>query len=146
MATSIQTSILIQASPERVWTVLTDFTSYPDWNPFVRSLKGTVKAGERIQVQLVPPGQKGMAFQPRVQVFEANRRFQWLGHLIFPGLFDGAHSFELVAQPDGTTLFIQSEAFKGMLVPFLKKMLNGPTAEGFRAMNAALKARVEQLS
>jgi uncharacterized protein YndB with AHSA1/START domain len=31
MATTIQTSIQIQATPEQVWNILTDFAGYPDW-------------------------------------------------------------------------------------------------------------------
>jgi hypothetical protein len=75
--------------------------------------------------------------------FAQEQRFEWLGHLLFPGLFDGKHSFELIAHGDGTTTLVQSEAFRGILVPFLKKMLNGPTTEGFNRMNEAVKQRAE---
>lgn len=143
MATTITTSIHISATPERIWDSLTDFAAYPQWNPFIRSLEGEAKPNSRIRVQLVPPGQKGMVFRPRVVAFDRNQRFEWLGHLLFPGLFDGKHCFELIANEDGTTTFIQSEVFRGILVPFLKKMLHGPTLEGFRQMNEALKKRVE---
>lgn len=143
MATTITTSIRIAATPERIWDSFTDFAAYPQWNPFIRSLEGEVKPNGRIRVQLVPPGQKGMTFRPRVVAFDRNSRFEWLGHLLFPGLFDGKHRFELIANEDGTTTFIQSEDFRGILVPFLKKMLHGPTLDGFRLMNEALKERVE---
>jgi hypothetical protein len=143
MATTIQTSIQIQATPERVWEILTDFAAYPEWNPFVCSLTGDVKTGNRIRVQLTPPGQKGMVFQPRVIAYDPNQKLEWLGNLFFRGIFDGAHRFELIANEDGTTTFIHSERFKGILVPFMKKMLNGPTMEGFKAMNEALKHRTE---
>lgn len=144
MATMIQTSVNIQGAPEKVWSVLTDFTQYPEWNPFVRSVQGTVQKGKRIRVELTPPGQKGMTFTPEVLCFEPNRRFEWIGRFFIPGLFDGRHCFELQAHKDGTTTLIQSEQFRGVLVPFLKKMLNGPTRKGFEAMNEALRARVEQ--
>jgi hypothetical protein len=144
MAKTITTSIRIAAPPEKVWNILTDFASYPEWNPFVRSLEGEVKTGNRILVKIVPPGQKGMTFRPRVLAFDRNRRFEWLGHLLFPGIFDGAHSFELIRHEDGTTTLVQAERFRGILVPFLKKTLNGPTLNGFRQMNEAMKERAEQ--
>lgn len=143
MATTIQTSIRIAATPEKVWNVLTDFSAYSEWNPFIRSLKGDVKTGNRIHIQLTPPGQKGMAFEPKVLAYQKNQKLEWLGNLLFPGILDGAHCFELIGNADGTTTFIHSERFKGILVPFLKKMLNGPTLDGFRQMNEALKQRVE---
>ncbi len=36
----ISTEIEINASPERVWQVLTDFPSLPDWNPFLQTAEG----------------------------------------------------------------------------------------------------------
>lgn len=68
-----------------------------------------------------------------------------MGHLFIKGLFDGEHSFELIDNLDGTTTFIQSEKFEGILIPLFKKMLDVNTKEGFESMNKALKARVENL-
>lgn len=41
MARQLESEVDVQASPERVWEVLTDFTAYPAWNPFI------VQAGGR---------------------------------------------------------------------------------------------------
>lgn len=139
----IQTEILIHARPEKVWEVFTDFEAYPEWNPFIISLTGEVAEGSKFKVRLQPPESKGMAFQPRVIVHRPGREFKWLGHLLFPGLFDGAHCFQLCDNGNGTTTFIQSETFTGILVPLFKKMLEVNTRNGFIAMNEQLKARVE---
>ena len=40
MSTPLSSEIEIDASPDRVWSVLTDFAAYPDWNPFIRRLDG----------------------------------------------------------------------------------------------------------
>ena len=34
---AIEAEVLIHASPEATWAVLTDFDSYPEWNPFIRA-------------------------------------------------------------------------------------------------------------
>jgi hypothetical protein len=44
------------------------------------------------------------------------------------------------------TLFVHSEHFSGLLVPFMRKKLNREILPGFEAMNSALKARVESMS
>ncbi len=39
----LHTEIEIQTTAERVWRVLTDFASFPQWNPFIRQAKGEIK-------------------------------------------------------------------------------------------------------
>lgn len=144
MKKEIKTQITIEATPERVWEVLTDFEKYYGWNPFIKSIQGKVQTGEKIIVRLEPPGAKGMTFKPKVLVFETNNQFKWIGYLFFPGLFDGEHRFELIDNGDGTTTFIQAEKFKGILVRMLSKMLDGSTLNGFKAMNEHLKIEAEK--
>ena len=144
MAKEIKTEILINAAPEKVWSILTNFEKYPDWNPFIKSINGELKVGNKIIAHLEPPEAKGMTFKPTVLSYEANKEFSWLGHLLFAGLFDGQHKFELIDNKNGTTTFIQSEKFKGILVPLFKKMLDYNTVNGFNAMNKKLKELAEQ--
>lgn len=144
MKKEIKTQITIEATPDRVWEVLTDFEKYSGWNPFIKSIQGKVQTGEKIIVRLEPPGAKGMTFKPRVLAFDKNKQFRWIGHLFFPGLFDGEHRFELIDNGNGTTTFIQAEKFKGILVRMLSKMLDGSTLNGFKAMNERLKIEAEK--
>jgi hypothetical protein len=143
MAKEIKSQIIINASPEKVWAVLVDFKNYPNWNTFIKSISGEVKEGSKIKVYIEPPEGKGMTFKPKVLVFNANKEWRWIGHLLFPGLFDGEHIFELMDNGDGTTTFIQRENFRGVLVQFFKKMLEVNTKNGFELMNKELKKRVE---
>ncbi len=144
MKKEIRTEVVIEATPDKVWEVLTAFSRYAAWNPFIKSLRGEVKTGSRIVVRLEPPNAKGMTFKPKVLVFEPQKEFRWIGHLLFPGLFDGEHRFELIDNGDGTTTFIQAERFKGILVRFLSNMLDNQTVNGFRMMNEKLKEEAEK--
>jgi hypothetical protein len=89
-----------------VWRLLTNFASYPQWNPFIRSISGQHAPRERLQAHIEPPGGRGMTFKPKVLNAEPNRELRWLGHLLVPGLFDGEHSFTI--QPLETILFVSS--------------------------------------
>ncbi|MBS1636694.1 MAG: SRPBCC domain-containing protein [Bacteroidetes bacterium] len=140
----LYTEITIQASPETVWNILTDFNNYPQWNPFIKSLKGAPQPGQNIEVFLQPPGAKGMLFKPKVLRYDPNKEFRWIGRFIMPRLFDGEHGFRLIDNGNGTITFQQFERFRGILLPFLKKMLDKNTHEGFTGMNQALKIRAEQ--
>lgn len=144
MATEIKTEILINATPEKVWLVLTNFKNYASWNPFIKSIQGEVKVGNKITVRIEPPQARGMTFKPNVLTFETNKEVSWLGHLLFAGIFDGEHKFALIDNGNGTTTFIQSEIFTGILVPLFKKQLENNTKKGFEAMNTKLKELAEQ--
>lgn len=140
----LKTEILIKNSPQNVWTILADFKNYPNWNPFIKSITGDVTAGNKIIIRLEPPGANGMTFKPKVLVFEKNKEIRWIGNLWFKGLFDGEHKLEIIDNGNGTTNFKQSEQFRGILVPLLKKMLDVNTMNGFNLMNQKLKVLAEQ--
>lgn len=144
MGKVISTEILINATTEKVWTILTSFNYYPNWNPFIKSIKGEVKVGNKITVRIEPPGAKGMTFKPKIITFETNKKLSWLGHLLFSGLFDGEHKFELINNGNGTTTFRQIEKFEGILVPLFKKQLDNNTTKGFEEMNKKLKVLAEK--
>lgn len=139
----LRTETEIDAPVEAVWKTLTDLVAYPDWNPFIVSAEGRAAVGERLTNRLQPPGGKAMTFTPTVTAFEPTVAFEWLGRLGLPGIFDGRHRFDLAPSENGGTRFTQSEEFSGILVRFMRSSLDTKTVAGFEAMNAALKARVE---
>jgi hypothetical protein len=120
MAKEIKTEILIQASPEKVWSILTNFENYPNWNPFIKSIKGEVKVGNKIMARIEPPEANGMTFTPKILTFETNKELMWLGHLLLEGLFDGEHKFELVDNKNGTTNLFKVKNLKVFWFHFLK--------------------------
>ncbi|WP_341224948.1 SRPBCC domain-containing protein [uncultured Arcticibacterium sp.] len=144
MAFEIKTEITINASPEKVWGILSNFEAYPSWNPFIKSISGQVAVGQKITVKIAPQNSSEMTFKPKVLTFAKNKELTWLGHLLFSGIFDGTHKFELLDHGNGTTTFNQSEIFKGILVPLFKSQLNKNTKHGFIAMNEKLKQLAEK--
>ena len=139
MGAQIKTQTIINASPERIWSILTTYSKYGEWNPFILSIKGPIAEEEKIEVTF-----KEMKFKPTLKKVIPHRKLEWLGHLLIPGIFDGRHKFELIDNMNGTTTFIQSEDFKGLLVTIMKKKLIGEYTPKFQSMNKALKARAEQ--
>lgn len=142
---TLQTDVVIDASPAEVWAVLVDLERYGQWNPFIVELRGEAVVGARLRARMAPPGGRKMALRPRVTEVRPGEALEWLGHVGVPGLFDGRHRFEL--RPAGAgTLFRQREVFTGVLVPALARNIDGPTRRGLEAMNEALKGRVEALA
>jgi hypothetical protein len=147
MARQLRAEIGIEASPERVWEVLTDFAAYPRWNPFMVEAEGRAAPGQRLRVRMRLPGRRRpTTFRPQVLEAVPARRLRWLGRLVLPGLFDGEHSFELEPAGPGRSRLVQQERFRGLLARPLLAFLADSTLAGFHQMNQALKARAEHPS
>lgn len=140
--TEIQTDIWIERPPADVWRVLTTTAEYPSWNPFIRRLRGNLRVGSRIEIEIAPPDSNPMTFQPVVLRVEQEHEIRWLGSLWIPGLFDGEHILRLESVGKKTHL-TQSERFSGLLVGKLSGGVLRKTQRGFVAMNQALKNRAE---
>jgi hypothetical protein len=142
----LRSEIEIQASADRVWKLLTDFSSFPQWNPFIRLASGNANLGEKLKVTIQPSGASAMTFRPTVLKAEPQRELRWLGHLLIPRLFDGEHIFKIEALGPDRVRFTQREIFTGLLVPLFARSLDTDTQRGFEEMNQALKEKAEQTS
>ncbi len=138
----LRTEIDIAAPPARVWEVLTDFSSYHEWNPFITSIAGKLAVGEELAITVSPPESGEMSFRPTLVRCEEPRELRWLGKLWIRGLFDGEHFFQCTEADAGHTRFVHGENFNGLLVKLVGKRLTN-VARGFVYMNLALKRRVE---
>ncbi|WGH75461.1 SRPBCC domain-containing protein [Tenacibaculum tangerinum] len=140
MTKKISAQININATPEKVWSVLTNIHSYPEWNPFITKIEGILAIGKTIKITVRPEGSSTMTFKPTILTYTENKILLWQGKLLVKGLFDGKHKFELIDNENGSTTFIQSEIFTGILVGIFD-LTN--TEKGFEKMNVALKKRCE---
>jgi hypothetical protein len=139
----IQSTININAPVAHVWQVLTNFKSYPDWNPFIVSITGKINIGAQLRVKMQLPGRKATTFKPQIINLVPNGEFRWLGKLGIPGLFDGEHYFMVSSNDENGTTLIHGERFKGILVPLFKRILSD-TEKAFVEMNRALKVECER--
>ena len=137
----IRTETEIEAPPAAVWAVLTDFAAYPEWNPFITEASGTPAVGEILTLHMVPGEGRAQMFTPEVRAVRENAELVWLGALRWSWLFSAEHRFTL-SEVGGATRVVQSEVFRGALVGLLRSTID-QTEKDFRALNAALKDRVE---
>mgnify|MGYP006432708173 CR=1 FL=1 len=140
----IITEIKINAPASSVWSILTDFQRFPEWNPFISEALGQIKEGAQLKIRIEPPNSNGMTFKPTLTRIKQENELRWLGRFLIPGIFDGEHIFELESITENEIRFVHREKFKGLLVPFLWKSINKNTRQGFEEMNDALKKRAEQ--
>jgi len=140
----VRSEIEIQAPPERVWQILTDFDKWSEWNPSLYRASGTAALGEQVTITFKGPGSKETNLCCTIQTLEKGRKWMWNFHAIAPFLFRGEHSFAIESSDGNRVRFEQREVFKGLLVTFLVN--EAETLRGYKAMDSALKARAEQAS
>jgi hypothetical protein len=139
----IKTEIEINATPEKVWSILANFSEYPLWNSFIQKIEGTPKLSEKLSVSIQPEKGKGMQFSPTVLVAEPNQELRWMGRLLLPKIFDGEHYFMIKKLDQDRVTFIHGERFSGFLAALMRSSMEASTKAGFVAMNQALKLRAE---
>jgi hypothetical protein len=143
---TIRSAIEIEAPLELVWSVLTDFSSYPDWNPIIRRLRGRPRAGGRILIRSQPPGARGIVHRPTVVAWSPPHELRWRATVLSARLFSGEHGFRLEPRDNGRVRFVQDETFSGLLVPLYARLRLPAKRRGFNQLNEALRDRAEQLA
>ncbi|KAI3405531.2 hypothetical protein KGF56_001549 [Candida oxycetoniae] len=164
---SIQTHIIINASPEEVRQVLFDYKSFFSWNPFMTHFQkftnqetSELEVGDELQIDLKLKGTNHTStIYPKI-LEKSDDKLVWQGNLIHPWIFYGTHSFDISllesaedssetgggeASGGEKTVFGQSEVFGGLLVYFLQILgVFRKTQESFKEFNEALKDQVEK--
>ena len=131
-------STTIQAPPMTVWRHLTDAERFPDWEPNVTRVDGTIAPGEKITVHT---SFSERAFPVTVSEFVPGERMVWSSAMPL-GLFRGARTFTLEALSDNQTRVTTREEFGGLLLPIIGRTI--PDLQPmFDQFVAALKERSE---
>ncbi len=109
----------IQASPERIWALLTDAAGFPRWNSTVTSIEGTIAEGQTLKLKV--PTAPERVFKPKVSNFEPGRSMIWRDGMA--PMFKGVRTFTLKPNADGSTEFSMKEEFSGLMLPMIKGSL-----------------------
>jgi len=137
---TFSTSIDINASPERVWPIMSDVERWHEWTASITSIKktdaGPLRVGSTATVRQpkLPPAKW------RVTQLEPNKGFTWIS--TGPGvLVTGRHMIEPTAAGSRVTLAVEySGALRAVLA-----WLTGGLNDRYIALEAAgLKRKTEQ--
>jgi hypothetical protein len=130
----------IAAPADEIWLVLMDGASYPEWDPSVDRIEGTIAPGETLRVftKLNP----GRTFPVEVTEFVPGSRMTWSGGMPL-GLFRGVRTFTLDPRQDGTTGFVLEETFTGPLLPLIGRSIPD-MSDAFAGFVEGLRVRAEE--
>lgn len=136
------TTTKINASVDIIWTILTNGSTYHDWNESVEKVEGIIALGERIKVYAkITPGQ---AFPVTVQEFLPSQKMVWRGGMPF-GLFKGVRTFTLTEASNGQVEFRMDEKFSGLMSPLIVRSMPDLT-ESFEQFATSLKTKAESVA
>ena len=132
----VETRVIVEASPARVYEVLSDLANYPSWNRVLKlSIKGELRAGVRARLSV-----KGspLPIPVRFEVVDPGRELRWTGGP--PFILRGSHYFELHGIPGETdrTEVIHAEEFSGVLVPLMWPVMLPQLQRLYTAINEGL--------
>ena len=132
-------STVIQAAPEKIWSVLTHGEAWPQWDPFCERIEGRIALGEKLKAfsKLSP----GRAFPVKVTQFQPSQKMTWSGGMPL-GLFKGVRTFTLTPGAQGVE-FTLHEVFQGPMLALIGNSIPDMN-EAFRGFVAGLKRRAEQ--
>jgi hypothetical protein len=143
----IITKIEIDAPPQSVWDVLTDFERFDEWNPTI-DITGTLTEGDRIDIVLTLPDRKPQPFRPKLLTVDEPNELRWQGRLYVSGLYDGEHRFVGVLrdmEPLEIVLRLGSACLCGAILGWEREAHNKPA--GLRTnMLVALATATARLS
>jgi hypothetical protein len=129
----------INATPDRIWGLLTDATGFPRWNSTVTRIDGSIAEGQTLKIQV--PSAPGRVFKPKVSGVEAARTMTWSDGMA--PMFRGVRVFKLTPNADGTTEFFMREEYAGLMLPMIKGSLPD-FAPIFETYAADLKTAAEK--
>ncbi len=133
----------IDSPPEKVWEVLTDFSHYSDWNPFIREISGSLVEGSKLDIHISTSSMKTRRYRPTLTKIEPNRELRWLGKAFLPGLIDGERILTLDRLENNRVRLIHRELFRGIGVSIAGRRLDHEIKSRFEEMNSALKNKIE---
>jgi hypothetical protein len=142
MALVIDHVFEVDAPAERVWAVICDLASYPEWNSFVVACASTLEVGDPIwmRVRLI-----GFAQPQRERILE-HERGRRLCYGLAPsrlGALWSRRSHEVESLGANRSRYASHFELRGWLAPLVSFLLARRLRAGFTAMSTALVERAE---
>lgn len=114
--------ILINATPEKVWQVLTNIESWDEWNVRIKKpkLEGELNIGNSFTWKT-----NGSKIKSKIHSFTTNKTLGWQGEAFGASAI---HNWYLEPTEIGTKVKVE-ESMEGWIINFMKKKMNKKLAE-----------------
>lgn len=136
----IKTATRLYAPVEQIWSTLTNFEAYSEWNTAVGNIKGDLRQHQPFKLQLNPAPVAPSRMQSRLDVIEENKKLVWNStHIGFQQLFGVQYYFILIPKKHGRVKFIHGAIFWGLLLPLSWPQIASENKNRLKETNENLK-------
>ncbi len=142
MSVKLEHRLGIQAPAHVVWEVISDLSTWREWNPLYPEAKGVIGFGEQLTLTLAPPGGKPRIIRPVVLDWAPDEAIHWRLSTM-AGLMTSIRYLEIEKMHDTGCIFSNGELFDGLLASAIGRRAKRRIRAGFAAMGEAVRDRAE---
>lgn len=135
----------IAASSEKVWQIIMDLESYPEWNPYTIHMESTLKVGDAMNMKVKMSELLTLDQTEYIRVLEAGHKVCWGINSDTPAFNSGERCQWLEPLAGGATLWRNEDLIEGTANELVTGLFGDDVQNGFDAVGVALKQRAESL-
>jgi hypothetical protein len=132
----------IEAPADVVWEVISDFSRYGEWNPFVVSCRTSLVPGEPIDMQVKVF--EAFAQSQREWIFD-NRPGVGFSYGLKGSALASRRSHEIQPVSADRSRYVSHFELTGWLAPIVKALMSRNLERGFAGMSNGIKRQAEKL-
>ncbi|GEM_PF-1563546 len=132
--------VVINASADTVWNLLTDLPRYPVWNPYISPAKGDLREGAQLELTL-HNGSQTVVIEETVLSVKPEQELSWGGWMLGHNL-QRTLTFSIDPVESDRVQLDAHEVFQGLLLP-LAGSVPDDAQRGLDEMVRALRSAAE---
>jgi hypothetical protein len=134
----------VQAPAEIVWEVISDFTTWSDWNPIHPRIEGELRIGTPLTVDVVLDEGQASTIQPVVQDWVPYEQLHWRTKRL-RGFVTAIRYLEIENMGPANATFSNGELFMGPLVRWVSRDERRRLRAAYTRMGEAVRERAEAI-
>jgi hypothetical protein len=113
--------VVVDAPRGAIWSMLTEFDRYDEWNPYIVEASGAATTGSTVDLRLRSGGTTGdtESRSAEMLIVRPQRKLEWRTRVLAPGVLDREQIFRIVPEPSGRWVVMQDLKLEGVLAPFV---------------------------
>ncbi|CAN5183234.1 SRPBCC domain-containing protein [soil metagenome] len=134
----------VKAPAELVWEVISDFSTWKDWNPVHPRMEGEMRIGTTLTVDLVLGEGQVTTIQPVVQDWVPYEQLHWRTKRL-RGFVTAIRYLEIESMGPENATFSNGELFMGPLVRWVSREERRKLRAAYTLMGEAVRDHAERL-